>query len=63
MSRRYFKGHPLNDASDIASEVVLTGKSEGWCGDLEDLEEVKKVLRPFNIVYTDDMRGTWEHST
>ena len=48
-------------ASDIASEVVLRGESSGWCSRrIEDLEEVKELLRPFRIVYTDDMHGTWE---
>lgn len=46
-------------AADIARECVLKGESKGWCGSLEDLKELEKILTLFNIVYVDDICGTW----
>ena len=57
---KYSDNGPQRSAADIAYEVVLKGKSTGWGGSLEDFEAVKKILAPLNIVYTDDMFGTWE---
>ena len=46
-------------AGEIACEVVSTGKSEGWCGTVEEREAVAAILLPFNVHYVDDMRGGW----
>lgn len=48
-------------ASSIAGEVVKSGKSEGWAGCLEDLDEVKSYLSKFNIAYVDDIFGKWAY--
>lgn len=60
MSRKYHEHLPLeNAASEIASDVIFTGRSTGWGGSLEDCESLQKMLKPFNIVYYDDMIGGW----
>jgi hypothetical protein len=61
MNTRYYDDHGLrNAAAQIAQEVILAGRSTGWCGrTLEDLHAVEETLKPFNVVYVDDMNGTW----
>ncbi len=46
-------------AGVIAYEIVQKGKSEGWCGSLEEFMEVQSILKRFNIIYADDFRGMW----
>ena len=50
-------------AGIIASEVVVSGKSDGWQGSLEELSQVEKILSNFNIFYMDDFVGEWGHRT
>jgi len=60
MSRSYRQYcSPDEIASVIASEVILQQVSTGWAGDIEDKEQVEAILKPYNIVYTDDMFGEW----
>lgn len=59
MNRRYYE--PLQAcAAEIASEVVVSGKSTGWSGSIESCETVREILRPFNIEYVDDMSGEYK---
>ncbi len=48
-------------AAIILSDIALSGKSTGWCGSLEALGELKNFLKPFNVEYVCDFRGTWEN--
>ena len=50
-------------AGIIASEVIESGKSDGWQGSLEELSQVEKILSTFNIFYLDDFAGEWGHRT
>jgi hypothetical protein len=47
------------DAATIAREIVADGSSDGWCGDPDLLDEIKRLLAPFNIGYVDDFTGRW----
>ena len=38
-------------AGIIASEVIESGKSDGWQGSLEELSQIEKILSDFNISY------------
>lgn len=58
-TRKYREVGVHNAAAEIASEVILRGRSVGWAGSLENLERVGEILRPFNIVYVCDMLGEW----
>jgi hypothetical protein len=51
---------PRGDAAAILQEVVLTGQSSGWSGEIEQRDEVSGILAGFGVVYTDDLWGTWE---
>lgn len=46
-------------AADIAADVVCAGRSDGWTGSSEELGRISEILRPFEIVYVDDMFGAW----
>jgi hypothetical protein len=46
-------------AGVILMDVYAHGKSEGWSGSLEELEQVKTKLAPFNVKYVDDFFGVW----
>jgi len=46
-------------AGIIGSEVIESGKSDGWQGSLEELSQVEKILSEFNIFYVDDFAGEW----
>ena len=48
------------DACAIVYGIIMFGCSEGWQGSIEDRDAVKEILAPFNVIYTDDMRGRWE---
>ncbi len=48
-------------AGIIASEVIESGKSDGWQGSSEDHSHVEKILSNFNIFYMDDFVGEWRH--
>ena len=50
-------------AGIIASEVIESGKSDGWRGSLEEHAQVEKILSNFNIFYMDDFAGEWGHRT
>ena len=50
-------------AAIIASEVIASGKSDGWQGSLGELSQVEKILPNFNIFYMDDYVGEWGHRT
>ena len=57
MSRKYTE---IDKPSLITlSYVLLNTIPIGWSGSLEELENVKSILAPFNIVYLDDFTGTW----
>lgn len=58
MSRSYTT-NAGSDAAVIASEVIRNGSSDGWCGSQEQCNHIAVVLRPFNIVYLNDMSGEW----
>jgi hypothetical protein len=54
------RGYYPNAASEIAGEVVSTGRSRGWAGsDMELMSEIAEQLAKFNIGYVDDMWGDW----
>lgn len=60
MSRNYNEYLSLDHAAaTIAHEVIVHKCSARWCGSLEDLEQMQTILKPFNIVYVDDMSGKW----
>lgn len=62
MARNYNEeGSPESAAVLIASDIIYSGRSTGWCGSLEDLESIRNILKPFNIVYYDDLIGGWRH--
>jgi hypothetical protein len=56
-SRRYTDAKA--DAACIASEVIMHGSSERWCGGVEIGAEIERTLADFNIGYVDDMFGSW----
>jgi len=58
MSRKY--SDIDRDGAEILGEVFRRGESSGWAGSLEERDELARALRPYNVVYTDDMAGTWE---
>ena len=60
MSRNY--SDYASPGAVILSEVYETGKSEGWSGSIEEREQLEARLQPFHVIYTCDMRGTWEHA-
>ena len=57
MNRKYTEY--VNPALIILQEVFIHGKSKGWSGSLENLEQTKESLKPFNVAYTCDFTGTW----
>ena len=61
MTRNYNEYSSLSlAAAQIAKEVVERNSSKNWCGSLEDLGEIKSILKPFNIAYVDDLVGEWK---
>ena len=59
MARTY--NNHVSPGAIILGEVFNTGKSEGWSGPIEEREQLEVRLEPFGVIYTCDMRGTWEH--
>ena len=57
---REYSDCPEMDAADIASEIIQTGESSGWSGSSEQQAAVQVILSKYNIIYTDDMYGSWE---
>jgi hypothetical protein len=58
-TRRYYRGCE----AEIASEVVLNRKSEGWVASEKEIPHARRAeraLAKFNIGYVDDMRGGWK---
>ena len=47
-------------AAAIVRECILKGRSDGWCGTLEDLEKLEKICGKFGVEYVDDFHGTWK---
>lgn len=45
----------------IASEIIESGKSDGWQGNLEELSQIENILSKFSIFYVDDFVGGWRH--
>lgn len=57
-------GDPRIDAGCIAMQVIEHGSSSGWCGSSLEIAAVQDILKDYyNIVYTDNMYGTWELKT
>jgi hypothetical protein len=52
---------PRQTVATILYECVMYGESNGWIGKLNEVDMFAKVLELFNVVYVDDMRGTWKH--
>ena len=46
-------------AGIIASEVIKSGKSDGWQGSLEELSQIEQIVSNFNIVYVNEFAGEW----
>lgn len=57
--RNYNQFGIIKSASIITSEVVEKGKSGGWQGSINDLEEIGKILAIYNIKYVNDFNGVW----
>ena len=58
--RKYSNYSIKTCASLIVQDIIDTNKSEGWSGNLDDLEQLKILLEKFNVYYVDDFLGTWE---
>lgn len=58
--RKYSNYSIKTCASLIVQDIIDTNKSEGWSGNLDDLEELKTLLEKFNVYYVDDFFGRWE---
>ena len=54
-------GSSMVVAGIIVSEVIQSGKSDGWQGSLDELSQIKNILSKFNIFYVDDFVGEWAH--
>lgn len=60
--RKYSEYASLKEvASIIAFEVIRYGKSEGWCGHLDEFAILQDILVQHNIRYVDDMYGRWAY--
>lgn len=59
--KKYADYSTKSAAAMILSDIALNRKSTGWAGSLENLEEMKVVLKPFNVAYVCDFTGTWEN--
>ncbi len=57
--RRYCEQSPKSVAEEILVDVLRRGESYGWAGELDELATIKRILRPFNVAYVDDMGGGW----
>lgn len=44
----------------IMHDIVNNGKSSGWYGSKEEVQDLGKKLESFNIFYVDDFHGTWK---
>lgn len=61
MSRKYNDYITLQSAAaQIAYEVVEQNSSKHWSGSIEDVEQIKVILKPFSIGYVDDFTGEWK---
>lgn len=58
MYRQY--SSEILDAGLITLEVVDYGESSGWSGTLEQLKNMQDILKKHNIIYVDDIHGTWK---
>jgi len=59
-ARKYSQYASLQEvASIIALEVIQYGKSEGWCGYLDEFVILQDILTRYNIGHVDDMFGRW----
>ena len=58
--RKYSNYSIKTCASLIVQDIIDTNKSEGWSGNLDDLEQLKILLEKFNVYYVDDFLGIWE---
>ena len=62
MTTRYYRDYyPLRSAAvDIIVECIeCCGRSSGWAGSGEELEEVEKICNKYNVYYVNDFYGTW----
>lgn len=59
-TRKYSHYSIKTCASLIVQDIIHKNKSEGWSGDLNDLEQLKILLEKFNVYYVDDFLGIWE---
>lgn len=60
MGRKYRDYGVEEAASIILLECVRSGKSTGWSGTLEELEEIKILCQKFNVKYVNDLLGEWK---
>ncbi len=58
--RKYSNYSIKTCASLIIQDIIDNNQSEGWSGNLDDLQALKDVLEKFNVRYTDDFFGRWE---
>jgi hypothetical protein len=58
-SRSYHEFGIRHAAGEIAEDVVQYGYSEGWHGKHTEVESVERLLKPFGIVYANELRGAW----
>lgn len=59
MSARHYTTSAADDAAQILADIARTGQSSMWAGTLGQVRERAESLKPFNVVYVDDMAGTW----
>ena len=60
MKRNYADYTIERAASIIIGEVLVSGKSEGWCGLQDSLKAVEKICNRHGVHYVDDWNGGWE---
>lgn len=61
IQRRFEDSTYTEVITTILSDIVRTGKSEGWSTNNVLIKQaVDSTLQKYNVYYTDDMRGTYE---